>query len=59
MMGFLNKADSIVYLGITDEQFNYYDEKSLIIYTLKNGQRLYSEDDLKRFKKEVLTQGKQ
>jgi DNA-binding transcriptional MerR regulator len=59
MMGFLNKTDSIAYLGITEEQFNYYDAKSLIIYTLKNGQRLYSEDDLDRFKKEVLTQGKQ
>lgn len=51
MMGFLNKQDSIAYLGISEEEFDRYDAKTLILYTLKNGQRWYPEDDLDRFKR--------
>lgn len=58
MEGFKSKQEAIEFLEITEEEFDRYDGKSLILYTLKHGQRWYSEEVLKRFKDNVLSRRK-
>ncbi len=53
-----NKADAMDYLEIDLQLFNHYDSRSLILYTLVNGRRLYSQKVLDNFKSTVLTRSK-
>ncbi len=53
-----NKSDAIDYLDIDLQLFNHYDSRSLILYTLVNGRRLYSQKVLDNFKSTVLTRSK-
>jgi hypothetical protein len=54
MIGFKTKPEAIEFLQVTEEEFDRYDSKSLILYTLKHGQRWYSEEVLCRFRDNVL-----
>lgn len=53
-----NKADARDYLEIDQMLFDHYDSRSLILYTLINGRRMYSEKVLDIFKSTVLARSK-